>query len=248
MVGIVWVIVWLAIYRSPSEYRFAIEDTHAPSGPRPSWIKLLRNRNVLGLFFARMIADPVWYFYLFWIPEYLRRERGFSLAEIGYYAWIPFVAADLGGIMAGLTSDRLIKRGMTPASARRRVLYIAALFAPVGIFTSRVQSAGAAIALIAVAGFICFVWFINTATLITDVFPENVVGSIQGLIGSAGSAGGMLFTLLTGFLVDHVGYGAVFALVGSMHLIAAVSIWRLMRDPTPAAAMPRCEGTYAPIR
>jgi ACS family hexuronate transporter-like MFS transporter len=136
-----------------------------------------------------MIADPVWYFYLFWIPEYLKRERSFSLADIGYYAWIPFVAADLGGLFAGFCSDRLIQRGMPAASARRRILYGAAVVAPVGILTSRAQSNGAAIALIASAGFICFVWFINTATLVSDVFPESVVGSVQGLIGSAGSAG-----------------------------------------------------------
>lgn len=235
--GLVWVAVWLVIYRKPSEYRYSVETDPQTVAAKPSWRSLLRDRNVLGLFFARMLADPVWYFYLFWIPEYLRRERGFSLADIGLYAWIPFVAADLGGLFAGSYSDHLIRRGMPAATARRRVLYGAAAVAPVGILTSRAQSNGAAIALIAAAGFICFVWFINTATLVSDVFPESVVGSVQGLIGSAGSAGGVLFNLITGFLVGHTGYGAVFALAGSMHLVAALILWRLMRDSPPTNAV-----------
>lgn len=228
--GLVWVAVWLRIYRKPAEYGYEVEPEPQTALTKSTWRTLLRDRNVLGLFFARMLADPVWYFYLFWIPEYLKRERGFSLVEIGAYAWIPFVAADLGGLFAGFSSDRLIQGGMGAARARRTVLYAAAAFAPVGILTSRAQSNGAAMALISIAGFICFVWFINTATLVSDVFPENVVGSVQGLIGSAGSAGGVLFNVVVGFLVEHSGYGAVFALAGSMHLVAAVILWRFMRD------------------
>ena len=230
--GLAWVVVWLAIYHKPARYGFAV-TTAGSSGARHS-VRLLRDRNVLGLFFTRLIADPVWYFYLFWIPEYLKRERGFSLAEIGIYAWIPFVAADAGGIFAGLASDRLIQRGLGAPQARRRILYGAAALAPLGILTTTVRSSGAAIALIALAGFICFVWFINTATLVSDVFPESVVGSVQGLIGSSGSAGGVLFNLLTGYLVDHGGYRIVFALVGSMHLIAALILWLVMRDEQPS--------------
>lgn len=231
--GLAWVVVWLAIYHKPARYGFALE-TAATSGARQPVLRLLRDRNVLGLFLARLIADPVWYFYLFWIPEYLKRERGFSLAEIGIYAWIPFVAADAGGIFAGLASDRLIQGGLGAPQARRRILYAAAAFAPLGILTSAVGSSGSAIALIALAGFICFVWFINTATLVSDVFPESVVGSVQGLIGSSGSAGGVLFNLLTGYLVDHGGYRIVFVLVGSMHLIASLILWLLMRDEQPS--------------
>jgi len=227
--GLVWVSVWLLLYRRPENHH-AISTATNITGR--SWLSLLRDRNVLGLFFARLLADPVWYFYLFWIPEYLKRARGFSLAEIGLYAWIPFVAADLGGIFAGLVSDRLIRRGLGPAQARRRVLYAAAFFAPLSILTSRTASTGAAIALISAAGFLCFIWFINTATLVADVFDESVVGSVQGLIGSAGSAGGVLFNLLIGFLVTRLGYSPVFVVAGSLQVIAALMIFIFMRDPS----------------
>jgi len=225
--GLIWVSVWLLFYRRPKQ---SYDDLPtAPQEGQPLR-KLLRNRNVLGLFFARMLADPVWYFYLFWIPEYLKRVRGFSLAEIGLYAWIPFVAADLGGLFAGFCSDGLIRHGIRVARARRLVLYGAAAVAPLGILTSRAASKGVAIALISAAGFVCFVWFINTATLVSDVFDEGVVGSVQGLIGSAGSAGGVLFNMLTGFVVSHFGYSPIFALAASLHVLAALVIWGFMRD------------------
>lgn len=238
MCGLVWVVVWLALYRRPAYFGYQIAAPNAKVLPRPAWSTLFRDRNLLGLFFARMLADPVWYFYLFWIPEYLKTERGFTLADIGFYAWIPFVAADMGGLFAGFFSDWLIRRGIPPSRARRAVLYGAAVVAPVGVVTGRVGSSGTAIALISAAGFICFVWFINTAALVSDVFPENVVGSVQGLIGSAGSAGGVLFNLFTGLLVDRFGYAAAFSLAGSLHIVAAFVLWRLMSDDLPDDRVP----------
>jgi MFS transporter, ACS family, aldohexuronate transporter len=241
--GLIWVVVWLLIYRLPEQSKQISREelaalqpddlvlTNIGHSPAPQrWIDLLKDRKVLALVLARLVADPVWYFYLFWIPEYLKRERGFSLAEIGLYAWIPFVAADLGGIVGGLGSDRLIRRGLKPDAARRRVLYLAAAFAPIGMLTGVVHSAGLAIALIAVVGFVCFCWFINTAALVSDLFSEKVVGSVQGLMGTSGSAGGMLFTMLVGFLLDKFSYPVVFLLAGTMHLLASLILWLLMRE------------------
>lgn len=220
-IGLLWVIVWLMVYRLP-------KATPTPRDAQPQrWVHLLRNRNVLAIVLARLIADPVWYFYLFWIPEYLKRERGMSLAEIGACAWIPFVAADLGGILGGLASDRLSRAGVPSALARRRVLIGSALIAPLGILTGVAGSAGIAIALICVVAFVCQCWFINTAAMASDVCRDDTVGSVQGLMGTAGSGGGILFTALVGFLVDHFSYVSVFALAGSMHMIAALVIWFL---------------------
>lgn len=242
--GLIWVVVWLRIYprvgrrirpevpltdvRGSAELR---RQTVRPVLRKSSrWIELLRDRNVLALVLARFLADPVWYFYLFWTPEYLKRARGFSLADIGLYGWIPFVAAFAGGMFAGLASDWLIRRGWGAAAARRRLLYISAVFAPLAALTGWVHSAGAAIALIAVIAFICYVWFINTATLVSDLFPESVVGSVQGLIGTAGSGAGALFSLGVGRMLDRYSYSAVFLVAGSMHLLASLALWSLMRD------------------
>jgi ACS family hexuronate transporter-like MFS transporter len=237
--GLLWLAGWLWIYKQPKHYPGITheelsrlqdkDDSESAASGLKRWASLLKERNVLALLLARFVSDPVWYFYIFWIPEYLRRERGFSLAEIGLYAWIPFVAGAVGGMVGGGASDRLISAGLKPVTARTRVLYISAALAPLGIMTSKAGSAAMAIFLIAAMAFVVYSWFINTAAVIPDLFPDNVVGSVLGLMGTAGSAGGVLFTMLVGFLLTHYSYGVVFALAGSMHLLAAFILWTLLR-------------------
>jgi ACS family hexuronate transporter-like MFS transporter len=193
---------------------------------------LLHDRRVVALVLARLVSDPVWWFFVAWTPKYLYSQRGFSLKEIGLYAWIPFVAGSLGGLIGGKASDTLIRRGMNAASARLRVLYVSAAFAPMGILISRVPTAGVAIALIGGMALVVYSWFINTAALIPDVLPAGVVGSVLGLMGTAGSVGGFLFTRLVGFLLTHYSYTVVFLLAGSMHLLASLILWTLMKDVT----------------
>jgi len=244
VLGLIWLVVWLWIYRLPeqlpgiSQEELAWIRNENSVGVAPAndqapqrWVDLLKNRNVLALVLARLVSDPVWYFYIFWIPEYLKRERGFSLAEIGLYAWIPFVAGALGGMLGGTASDKLVHAGVRPARARTRVLYISAAIAPLGMLTSKVHTAALAIALIAVMALVVYSWFINTAALIPDLFSEKVVGSVLGLMGTAGSAGGVVFTTLVGVLLTHYSYTAVFLLAGSMHLLASLILWSLLREP-----------------
>lgn len=242
--GLIWLVVWLWICRLPEHLPGISQEELAwirndnsqgvasasASGPQ-RWGDLLKDRNVLALVLCRLVSDPVWYFYLFWIPEYLTREHGFSLAEIGLYAWIPFVAGAVGGMVGGRASDRLVHAGVSPARARTRVLYISAAIAPLGMLTGKVHTAAMAIALIAVMAFVVYSWFINTAALIPDLFSEKVVGSVLGLMGTAGSAGAVVFTTLVGFLLTHYSYTAVFLLAGSMHLLASLILWSLLREP-----------------
>jgi MFS transporter, ACS family, aldohexuronate transporter len=238
LLGIIWVAVWMVIYGSPSR----LADSQVRTVPelhneglknsreaQTSWFGLLRQRNVVALVLCRFISDPVWYFYLFWIPEYLKRERGFSLTDIGMYAWIPFVAGAAGGMTAGWVSDALTTRGILPVRARAGVLYFAAALAPVGMFTGVVHSAATAISLIAVMAFVVYCWFINTAAIIPDVVSDDVVGSVLGFMGTAGSAGGALFSLLVGYLLAHYSYGLAFMLAGSMHVLAALVLRSMLK-------------------
>ena len=243
LLGLLWLVVWLWIYQLPQAHPgitpeelslLAPDNESASEVTAPNrWSSLLKDRNVLALVLARLVSDPVWYFYLFWTPEYLKRERGFSLTDIGLYAWIPFVAGALGGMVGGQASDKLITAGVPNVRARTRVLYISAALAPLGIWTSKAHSAPAAILLIAAMAFVAYSWFINTAALIPDLFPDRVVGSVLGLMGTAGSAGGIVFTVLVGFLLTHYSYGTVFALAGSMHVLASFILWALMRVGHP---------------
>ena len=243
LLGLLWLVVWLWIYQLPQAHPgttpedlslLSADNNSVPEVTAPKrWSSLLKDRNVLALVLARLVSDPVWYFYLFWTPEYLKRERGFSLTDIGLYAWIPFVAGALGGMAGGRVSDKLITAGVPNVRARTRVLYISAALAPLGIWTSKAHSAPAAILLIAAMAFVAYSWFINTAALIPDLFPDRVVGSVLGLMGTAGSAGGIVFTMLVGFMLTHYSYGAVFALAGSMHVLASFILWAVMRVGHP---------------
>jgi ACS family hexuronate transporter-like MFS transporter len=238
--GLVWLMGWLLLYRPPEQTSGITADElsqlqadQLPHAKTP-WLSLLRERNVFGLVLSRFISDPVWYFYLFWIPEYLKRERGFSLNQIGLYAWIPFVAGALGGMTAGHVSDLMIKKGVSPVRARTRVLYIASALAPAGMLTSTVHTAAAAILLIAIMAFIVYCWFINTAAMIPDIASRNVVGSVLGFMGTAGSAAGAVFSLVAGWLLSQYSYTPVFIVVGSMHVTAGIVLWLLLKEPQTA--------------
>lgn len=233
--GLLWTIVWLRLYRVPEEHpavtldeRLALRDAE-PIAVHERWIDLLRDRNVLALVLARFVSDPVWYFYLFYMPDYLKNERGFNLKDMAFFAWIPFVFGMCGGMAAGAISDWLIRRGWQPVTARTRVLYLSALAAPLGMLTTRATSAAAAIALMAVVAFIVYCWFINTAAVIPDLFSDRVVGSVLGLMGTAGSGAGILFAQLVGYILSRYSYAPAFLLTGSMHVAAALILWSLLR-------------------
>lgn len=236
--GLVWLSVWLLMYHSPEKHAGVTANELAELAKEDSpdeklgWLALFRNRNVMALVIARLISDPVNYFYVFWIPEYLKSQRGFSLADIGMYAWMPFMAGAVGGMVGGRWSDILIKRGTHPAKARLRILYISAVVAPLGILTSKVHSAALALVLMSLMSFIVYCWFINTAAIIPDIATVRQTGSILGIMGTAGTFAGAMFMPLIGFLVTRFGsYHLVFALVGSAHLIAALTLRGMIRIP-----------------
>jgi ACS family hexuronate transporter-like MFS transporter len=145
--------LWLWLYRSPHEHpavdsdaRESLRRDAAEAGgtPASSWWRLLQQRRVWGLVLPRLASDPVWYFYLFWLPDYLQRQRGLTLAELGIYGWVPFLAADIGNIVGGASSDWLINRGWTPVRARTAALIGVACLAPLGALSGIVSSTVAA--------------------------------------------------------------------------------------------------------
>jgi ACS family hexuronate transporter-like MFS transporter len=161
----------------------------------------------------------------------LARAWGYSLRDIGLYAWIPFIFGGAGGIFAGVASDWLIRRGLKPAKARKVLLYAAGAIAPLGMLIPFAGSSGFALALIALMAFVSYVWYINTATLIPDVFPERVVGSVLGLMGTAGTLLGILFTWFVGFQLDRFhSWKVLFVIAGSGHLLGSMILFRFMKE------------------
>ncbi|HKR30593.1 MAG TPA: MFS transporter [Terriglobales bacterium] len=239
LLGLVWLIAWLKIYRQPQGMLPGRQsDSSIRKTARVKWPDLFRNRNVVALVAARFLSDPVSYFCAFWIPEYLKHGRGFSMADIGRYGWIPYLAGAAGGMLGGRMSDQLIRWGMSPVKARIAVLCVAATLAPLAIFTNRVSSTTASLAILSVLYFVVFCWFINTAAIIPDIASEQLTGSILGIIGSAGSMSGFVFMLIVGSLVARTSsFNTVFAIIGLLHITAALVLWlTVWQSPEPTRA------------
>ena len=190
--------------------------------------ELLRTRFVWAFTFSKIFMDPVWYFYIFWFPEYLKHARGFDLAKIGIYGWIPFMVAGFGNILGGWMSGRLLKRGWSVTMARKTsVTFFAALMTS-AIPAVLAPEAWMSIALVSIAMLGYTGCLANMLSFPADVFPKTAVGSVYGLASMGSGFGGMLFTLITGWVVEHYSYTPVFFGFGILPLICATILWTLL--------------------
>ena len=246
LLGFLWLAAWVAFYHSPQTHPRISQgeleliqngepiDVTASGAAKSSdrWLALLGHRQVWGLVLSRLLADPVWWFYVFWLPEYLTRERHFSLAMIGYFAWIPFLTAGLGNFVGGWCSGYLIRRGSTVLAGRTWVMFLSAATMLVGIPAVLARDATLSLALISLATLAYSSWAANILTLPADLFPTSRVATVSGLSGTGGAMGGMVFTLLTGVVLDRFSYLPVFVAAGLMPLMAAgIIIWGVRPGP-----------------
>jgi ACS family hexuronate transporter-like MFS transporter len=231
--GFIWVFLWAIFYKGKSVA--PVEPVvHSTAGQ--SFRKFLRNRAVWGLMIGRSLADPVWWFYAFWLPNYLAHSRGFSLLKIGKTAWIPFVFAGIGGWLGGFASDLLVRRGLSAVSARKLVMGCSALLMLCGIFVSRTSSTSTTLAWISVVLLGYTSWASNMLSLPIDLFASREVGQVTGMTGTAGAIGGMAFTLLTGWLAENVSYESVFVVGAGMIFCAAIVVAILVPQAQLAVA------------
>lgn len=224
LLGICWLPFWLLAHRGEGE----AAARHAPAARTP-WRELLKRRTVWGLVLARFASDPVWYFYLFWLPDYLQRARHLSLREIAIYGWIPFLFGDFGGISGGAISDWFIRRGVAAANARLWSLLAVACIAPVGAIVGFAPSLASAIAVTCLVAYITQSWSTNTVALASDVVPGEAVGTVTGMMGTAGSLGGALFAQLLGILIAGFGYRSAFIAAALLHPIAIATLLTFLR-------------------
>ncbi|MBL8216127.1 MAG: MFS transporter [Bryobacterales bacterium] len=239
--GFIWLAVWLLIYQPPHLSRFITDKEAAflkgrvrppeelsQRAPKGDWLRVLRMRECYTLVMARFFTDPVIYFTIFWLPQYLQKERGFDLAMVGKYAWVPYIFGDIGYVFGGWVSGHLITRGWPWIKARAAVLILGASVMPVAIFAPRVPEAWMAIATICVVTFGHALWISNLLTLPTDMFPGSRVGTATGLTGMGGAIGGMLANLATGYVVQRYSYAPVFFAAGLMHPLAVTLVMVLL--------------------
>jgi MFS transporter, ACS family, hexuronate transporter len=235
--GFAWLAAWLWIYRLPRVHPAVTPDelSHITEGAgvsdeaaRVPYMSLLRSRNVWAVIAARMLADPWAWFYYFWIPEYLTRRAGFTPADVGKYAWIPFLAQGIGIVLGGTLSDVLLRRGMRAVHARLGIMLLGMLLMTPGILAAFDFGIVIIFAGISSAMFGFGFWAPNMMSLCADAFPRNAVGSVVGLSGMGAGVGGMLFTMLIGWTLDHYGYPVVFIAAGVIPLLAFLVLFGLL--------------------
>ena len=242
--GLVWLAMWLRIYHPLDRHPSVSpeEVAHIRAGLEPTlgfrtrgvarWLELMKSANVWGIVLGRGLTDPIWWFYIFWLPQYLSDARGFSLKRIALFAWIPFVAADLGNFTGGFLSGYCIRRGIPVIRARMLVCAVSCLPILAGIPAARVHSAYSALALICVALWGYASWSTMGLTLPSDLFPQEVVATVTGLSGFAAGLAGAAFTFAVGFLVDRFSYGPAFLVAGLLPIVATASLFLLISAPT----------------
>jgi MFS transporter, ACS family, aldohexuronate transporter len=241
MLGFIWLALWLRVYHPVDRHpRVAKEEVAfirsgqeiAPSsegGGLTRWRYLAKNRNVWGIVLGRALTDPIWWFYVFWLPTYLSDARGFSLKRIAIFAWLPFVAADLGNFTGGLISGYCIRRGASVIRVRTWICAISCLPILLGIPVARVNNVYVALALICIALWGYASWSTMGLTLPSDLFPEDIVATVTGLSGLAAGLAGAAFTFAVGLTVDRFSYGPAFVVAGLMPLAATASLFLLIR-------------------
>ena len=229
--GLLWTAWWGITYVSPtpritySNGRVQIRVTeNLPTVQSLRWLDLLRIRESWGLVTAKFLSDAAWYFYLFWLPKYLYDARGFNVKAVGTFAWVPYAAAGIGCLLGGWFSSELVRRHFSIDMARKLALGSSAAVMPFVIFVPYIPVSWA-IVIFSLAYFGQQSWSTLVMVLPTDLFPPSVVGSVAGLVGFGGAMGGIAFGEIVGYLLDHgFGYGIVFQLAGSLHLIAFLVI------------------------
>jgi ACS family hexuronate transporter-like MFS transporter len=240
--GFFWLVAWLLYYESPerhakvsrAEIALIRSDPQEPVMTIP-WVQLLPHRQTWAFAIAKFITDPIWWLYLFWLPDFLGRNHGVNLSNVGLPLITIYLVADAGSIGGGWMSSALIKSGWSINAARKTAMLVAALAVVPMFFAAQASSLWVAVALISVAAAAHQWWSCNVFTLASDMFPRHAVGSIVGFGGMAGAVGGMLIAKLTGALLEWTGsYVPVFIIAASAYLVALAIVHLLAPRLEPA--------------
>jgi len=225
LLGGLWVVAWTLAWRGSS----APASGSTSSAERPALVpfkRLLADPVVRGVAVARFFFDPVFYFYMFWIPPYLSQQRAASLEEIARVAWIPFFLLGVSSLAAGLLSDAFVRRGASPADARLRIMTAAAFCTPLSILSVYAADSASAMLWMGSLMFAHGFWMTNYMALFADLFEARSVAVIVGLTGTAGGLGGFLFNAAAGSVVDRFGFTPLFVACG---LAYPVALWLVRR-------------------
>ena len=242
LVGFVWLLFWLALYRRPEEHpRLSkAELAHIQSDPpepttRIPWKRLLPHKQTWAFAIGKFMTDPIWWIYLFWLPDFLNKNYKIDLKNIGIPLIIVYLIADIGSVAGGWISSSMIKRGVSVNRARKTAMLICALAVVPVVFAAKASNVWIAVLLVGLAAAAHQGWSANLFTTTSDMFPRRAVGSVVGIGGMAGAVGGMLISYVVGSILQLSGsYVPIFIIAGSTYLLAWVVIQLLVPNLEPA--------------
>lgn len=255
-VGLIWLIFWEMMYESPEkklqkgklsqeEYDYIMSDkdevVHADgtTGPKIGWFKLLTYRQTWAFFFGKLLTDPVWWFFLFWLPAFLKEQYGLVGTQVSIPLAVVYTMTTVGSILGGWLPKRFMDKGMDANKARKTSMFIYALF-PLLVLSAQYLgnfSMWFAVIIIGIAASAHQAWSANIFTTVSDMFPKRAIASVTGIGGMAGAIGGILIAKAAGMLFDHfkamgdirIGYGIMFMICASAYIIA----WLVMHMLVP---------------
>ncbi|HYK89662.1 MAG TPA: MFS transporter [Acidobacteriota bacterium] len=228
--GFSWVVLWLIFYRSPeqSAMRGELTHIHPPGTGHVPWMGLLAHRQLWAVAIGKFLTDPIWFLYLFWIPDFLHKTRGVTLLNLGLPMVVIYIAADVGSVGGGWLSGALIRRKWSVNAARKTAMLTCACGVLPILFAVNARSLWMAVGLVGLAAACHQGWSANVYTLASDMFPRQAVGSVIGIAGMAGSIGGMLIAEAVGYILQRTGsYYPIFAIAACSYL-GAIGIIHLI--------------------
>jgi ACS family hexuronate transporter-like MFS transporter len=234
-IGFIWIIFWVILYEKPEQHKRlkAGELAYIQSDPPDTqekipWIKLMKHKQVWAFATAKFMTDPIWWFYLYWVPKYLNKSYGLTLEKIGPPLIVIYLIADVGSIGGGWLSSFFIKRGWSVNKGRKTAMLICAIAVMPIVFASQASELWMAVALLSLATAAHQGWSANLFTTVSDMFPRKAIGSIVGFGGMAGAVGGMLIATMAGFILEFTGsYLVLFVICGSIYILAYLIFIRL---------------------
>jgi len=241
-IGFLWLMLWLSIYRPPEEHKrvSAAEFAYIRSDPGETitpipWKNLMGYRQTWAFALGKFLTDPVWWLYLFWVPDFLHRTHGLNLAGMVLPLVVIYNVATVGSIVGGWLSSTLIRRGWNLNRSRKTTMLLCALAVVPIVAAAKVSGLWPAVLLISLASAAHQGWSANIYTLVSDMFPRRAVGSVVGIGGMAGAVGGMMISEVVGHLLQWTGsYFFVFLLAGGAYLFALLVIHILVPHLEPA--------------
>jgi ACS family hexuronate transporter-like MFS transporter len=241
--GFIWVVLWSVYYREPSknqklsksEFEYINQDTEETTESKPiKWIELFKYRQTAVICFTRFISDWVWWFFLFWIPDFLHKMHGVDIKSVVLPVIVIYSVSSIGGIAGGWISSKFIQMGKTIDFARKTTILMCAIIILPVMFVSQVADIWIAVALISMAAAGHQGWASNIFTIVSDIYPKNIVASVTGLSGFAGAIGGALSASAVGIVLDKTGsYFLIFLIASSVYLVNWLLISILIYEIKP---------------